>query len=255
MEGRPLGPLCNVCKEPSNNGKRGIFYCQTCKDFRCDSEGCDYKSERGIVVSEGRMVCTSYGVMGEPILNNERVVREEDGTKRVVKSTRKKKTEYNRVNTMKDKLLGYNITGEAREGILEEFIKVLIVLDGRGEGKNIGSYDYFIIRLASRQGINLQPLTEEMVEYRKNKGIEKRIEESVRSKYRGLPYNKKRTEEMWDEIHEEIEKVKSGEKDAPEVPKIKPAPVDIKTTGTLNRLDKMVYGKCGVFEALGWEPK
>ena len=79
------------------------------------------------------------------------------------------------------------------------------------------------------------------------------MEESVKGRQKELPYSKKRTEEMWDEIHKEIEKVNSGEIEAPEIPKIKLEPVHIKTPGTLQRLDEMLYGVGGVFEAFGWD--
>ena len=103
---------------------------------------------------------------------------------------------------MRDKLSEYNIREEDRETILEDFKKVLIALDKRtSKPYHIGSYDYFILRLASRRGIEIKGLTKEKVEYRESREMEQRVEESVKSRYRGLSYNKKRTEEMWDKIN------------------------------------------------------
>ena len=43
-------PICSVCKEPSNNSGKGLFYCQTCKDFRCDRAKCFALHQRGVLL-------------------------------------------------------------------------------------------------------------------------------------------------------------------------------------------------------------
>ena len=53
--------------------------------------------------------------VGDPIFRNKRVVRDEDGNKIMTKPTHKKKTVYDRVKTMKDKLLEYDISEEGRD--------------------------------------------------------------------------------------------------------------------------------------------
>ena len=170
----------------------------------------------------------------------------------MVKPTHKKKTVYDRAKTMEDKLLDYNIAD--RDTILEDFKKLLVALDKRTTKPfHVGCYDYFILRLASRRGIQVIPLTEEEVRRREWRMIAKKVEESVRKEYKGLPYNKELIEEMWDRIHEEIRKVRDGGVVAPEVPRVSVKPTDIKTPDTRNGLDETLYGEGGVYKTLGWE--
>ena len=83
--------LCPECAEPSLNDGKGPFCCGTCKDYRCD------KCEKGsVIASNGHMVCTSCGTVGDPVFVREVVIRDEDGNKITAKPARRKKTEYKR---------------------------------------------------------------------------------------------------------------------------------------------------------------
>ena len=149
-------------------------------------------------------------------------------------TTHKKKTKYDIVKTMNDRLLEYNIREEGGDNILQDFKKVLIVLDKRSSKPyHVGSYDYFIQRLASRWGIEIKPLSKEEVEHRESREIEKRVEETVRREYKKLPYGRMRAEEMWDKLKS---KIADAKKKREEASKIKPYPVDTKTQGTLQKM-------------------
>ena len=244
--------LCPECAGPSLNGGKGPFCCMTCRRYRCDNKDCKDK-KKPIVESNGHKVCTSCGVVGDPVFVREVVKRDEDGNRLWVRPTNRKRTSHDRAKSMEDKLLDYKISEENREAILKDFKKILVVLDKRtSKPYSVGNYDYLILRLASRRGIEVGTLTPDEIEYRREQGVDKMVEKSVRSKYRGLPYDKKRTEDMWDEIRSRQEKVKTGEVEAPVV-KIKSGPVDTKTPETLRRMDGILYGESGVYETLGWK--
>ena len=175
--------------------------------------------------------------MGEQELVHGIIKTDEFGDKRVVRPSLKKKTVYDRAKTMNDRVLDYNIVD--RGAILEDFKTLLGALDGPGDKKyTVGSYDYFILRLASRRGIEITPWTSQETRNHKDRTIDKKIEERVRVEYKGLPYNRKRTEEMWDRIREEQRKVHSGEMDAPEVAEVSILPEDIKTYKSRKKLDE-----------------
>ena len=165
-------------------------------------------------INTGHVICPACGADNGPVLVHEVVRRGEDDNKVWVTPTHKKRSVYDQGGSMRDKLLEYNISKERgedyRDKILEDFQKV----QGALNGKNISSYDYYILRLPARRGIQIIPLPKEEVRHRENYQREKMVTGSIRGAYKRLPYNKKRQEEMWVKIREELEKLRSGEIEA-----------------------------------------
>ena len=83
-------------------------------------------------------------------------------------------TKYDQDKFMNDKLLRYFSSDSDRETILEDFRKVRdMMYELRlNSGKNIGHYEYLIIRPACRNEIEIRELTEEEVSRMRERKIE-----------------------------------------------------------------------------------
>ena len=64
---------------------------------------------------------------------------------------------------MEDKLQNYGISGDGVRQILEDFGEVNETMEGKMKKINIGHYEFFMIRLAARRGIEIRELTEDEV--------------------------------------------------------------------------------------------
>ena len=107
-----------------------------------------------------------------------------------------KKSVHDRGKFMRDKLIDYGVSYENAELILEDFAKVKEVLESLNDGKkNIGHYDFLILRLASRRGIEIkEPTEEELVRIKDNK-VERLIWKKV-SKDKSYQGNSREAQQM-----------------------------------------------------------
>ena len=103
----------------------------------------------------------------------------------------RKRSEHDQDTFMRDELLEYKISSEGVERILEDFGRVKEVIydnDLLAEGnletnkeakkkkkRSIGHYEFFILRLAARRGIEIKALSAEEMRHRERSRTEKRV--------------------------------------------------------------------------------
>ena len=203
----------------------------------------------------GQHVGMACGVVGDPILGSERAGVEEDGSRRMVEPPKRVKTVHDQVKYMEEKLLYYFPSDDDREDILEDFKRVVGSIHKIGlNSKNIGHYDYFIIRLAARRKIPIRELTEEEVGRITDKEVEGLIWKKVQRNHKHQSKHKREVMEAMNKEKDKQYKKYIRDREAYKwvtVPKIKRKPEDIKTPEVLQRMDDLLYGK--IFPPLGWD--